>query len=845
VLTLEQLKKIPYWSLDPSEIIKILNSSEAGLSPTNVKENQVRFGTNTLNVKHHNHVIIEFLKQFKDPLILILLFASGISAALGQMTNFVIIIFMVSLSVVIDFYQEYQAEITAEKLRQKVSLMSGVIRLGKRLEIPSSQVVVGDIIEVSGGDIVPADARLIKSNDLLVNQSSLTGESFPQEKSIKKLDEKIFRESDQTNMLFQGTSIIQGDGLAVVVNVGQHTKFGQLAKNISSDRSENEFEIGIRRFGVLLMRVTFIMVVFVFVFNSFFKHDLLESFLFALALAVGLTPELLPVVITVNLSRGASRMSKKGVIVKKLSAIENLGSMQVLCTDKTGTLTKDEISLEIYEDIHQKKDDRVLKMGILNSFFQAGLKSPLEKAILKHKDIEISSYKKVDEIPFDFHRRRLSVIVTSKEKTTLITKGAPESFLPLSTHYEAKGKRFKLTPQVLKKINLRFANLSKQGFRVLAIGYKKVSSKTDFNLDDEAGLTFLGLMAFLDPPKEEVKSAISMFETQGVEIKILTGDNELVTQKICNDLDLKIKGVIVGSSLIGLDRQALFYIAKENTIFARLSPDQKESLILSLRENGLTVGYLGDGINDAPSLRVADVGMSVDNAVDVAKDVADLILLRKDLHILKDGLLEGRKTFGNVMKYIMMGTSSNFGNMFSVAIGSVFLPFLPMSPTQILLNNFLYDLSQIFLSGDKVDHQAITKPVKWDINFIKKFMLFFGPISSIFDIATYLILLYLFKANQSLFQTGWFVESLVSQTLIIFAIRTKVVPFFRSRPSNGILVSAIIITLFGLLAPFSPLVHYFGFTSLPVNFYLILSGMILVYFVLVENMKYWFYKKIV
>ncbi len=832
------------WVATDKDVLSLYQTDLHGLHQNDVEKRRLLFGPNEIAKEKEAHILIEFFSKFLDPLILILLFASLISAALGEFINFIIISVMVTMSVVLDFYQEHQAQSAAKKLREKVSLKATVTRHGVKQDIDASELIPGDVIHLTAGDIVPADARLIESRDLLANQSSLTGESFPQEKDDHTLKTEKLEVNQIDNMVFMGTSIIQGEATAVIVATGKSTRLGQIAKDLTQTRPPTEFEVGVRRFGLLLMRLTLILVIFVFFANALSRHQVIDSFLFSLALAVGLTPELLPIVITVNLSRGATRMAKKGVIVKNLPSIQNLGGMQVLCTDKTGTLTQDKIHLERYEDVYGKDNQKVLHFGFLNSYYQAGLKNPMENAILAHREVSTAGYEKVDEIPFDFIRKRLSVIVSEKNKLLMITKGTPEGIIGLSSHYFYDGKVRPLSKPILEKFNDRFKDLSKKGYRVLAVAYKDVEKKDKYSPEDETNLTLLGLMSFLDPAKSDAGIAIKILRSHGVEVKILTGDNELVTQKICSDIGLPVKGVVMGEQLENLTSDELFRVADDNTIFARLNPNQKERLILSMKRHGIGVGFLGDGINDAPSLRAADVGISVENAVDVAKEAADLILLKKDLHVFKDGLIEGRKTFVNVMKYIMMGTSSNFGNMVSVAIISLFLPFLPMLPIQLLLNNFLYDLSQIFLSSDTVDAESVTKPAIWDIRFINKFTLIFGPISSIFDFLTFGLMLYVFKASIPLFQTGWFIESLVTQTLIIFSIRTRVQPFYKSRPSNSLIFGALSILIFGLTVPFvTPVAKVFGFVPPPAMFYLILTIFVLAYFNLVERTKCWFYSR--
>ncbi|MGB9854694.1 MAG: magnesium-translocating P-type ATPase, partial [Candidatus Bathyarchaeales archaeon] len=697
---------------------------------------------------------------------------------------------------------------------------------------------------LSAGDIVPADARIISAKDLFVNQSALTGESFPVEKTAAPPKSREASITEWNNYLFMGTSVVSGTATAVVVKTGSLTEYGKIAKRLVVRAPETEFERGIRGFGFLIMEITFLLVLFVFFINALYKRDVLESLLFAVALAVGLTPELLPMIISVNLSKGALAMSKKGVIVKRLASIQNFGSMDVLCTDKTGTLTENRIKLVLHVNINGEDDEKVLLYSYLNSYHQTGLKSPLDEAILRYKDIDVRDYQKIDEIPFDFLRKRLSIVVEHENQRFMITKGAPEEVVKICSYYEIGDVIADITGEARRKIEQKYLELSADGFRVLGVAYKRIrEEKPVYAAGDEKELVFLGFIAFLDPPKETAKESLQFLSKAGVEVKILTGDNELVTRKVCEHLGFEIKGIVLGSEIAQMHDDALARVVEEANVFCRVTPAQKDRIIHALRNNGHVVGFLGDGINDAPSLRSADVGISVDNAVDVAKESADIILLQNDLTVLHDGVLEGRKTFGNTMKYIMMGTSSNFGNMFSVAGASLFLPFLPMLPTQILLNNLLYDFSQSTIPTDNVDQEYIEKPKRWDTSFIKRFMVFLGPISSIFDFLTFFIMLIFFNATEPLFQTAWFIESLSTQTLVIFVIRTKKSPFYKSKSSRLLLLSSIAIVTFALILPFTPLGAIFKFVAPPYTFFFVLAGLIAAYLVLVEAVKKWFYKR--
>ncbi len=835
-------KNTPYWLQTEQKLLSLLNTSEQGLTEDEAEKRLKIYGSNELAQKKKQTILLKFLAKFLNPLIIVLILASTVAAVLGDTLSFFIVFGIVVVSIIIDFYQSHQAEEAAEKLRQKVALKTLVIRNGVKKEIYISQVTVGDVLVLSVGDIVPADARLLSTKYLTINQSALTGESFPQDKQVLTLSDTTKSTSELTNCVFMGTNVISGEGTAVVVRIGNQTEFGKVAERLVEKRPETEFQKGTKEFGYFLTKTIFILVIFVFFINTFIKHDVLNSLLFALALAVGLTPELLPMVITVNLSKGALRMSKKGVIVKDLPAIQNFGSMDVLCTDKTGTLTEDRVELERYENIFGDEDPDVLLFGFLNSFHQGGIRNPLEEAVLKHKEVDIQDFEKVDEIPFDFIRKRLSVIVKQAEQQLLITKGSPEGIFEISTHYFSQNNKTPLTDELKEKIMKRFQELSSQGFRVLGVAFKEVEGRT-FSEKDEEGLSFLGLMAFLDPAKESAKESLKLLKKQNIDLKILTGDNELVTKKICDDLGLPIVGIAHGDDIDYLTDDALFNLVNKTTIFVRLNPNQKDRIILALKKHGHVVGFLGDGINDAPSLRAADVGISVDNAVDVAKESADLILLQKDLRVLSEGVYEGRATYGNIMKYIMMETSSAFGNMFSVAGASLFLPFLPMLPVQILLNNLLYDVSELSIASDSVDPEYLEKPKKWDINFIKHFMIIFGPISSIFDYVTFFALLLIFKASVPLFQTGWFLESILTQILIIFVIRTKRVPFFKSKPSSLLVISSLGVAVISLIFPFLPFSNIFSFTKPPLTFYFTLIPILALYFILVELAKKKFYER--
>ena len=836
-------------SLPANELLSSLDTSTTGLSSQEAEKRLEVYGRNELAKKKKRAAILNFLSRFKSPLVIILMIAGAISAALGSIPSVVVIYTMVFLSVFLAYYQETNASKAAELLREKVATSATVLRDNVKQEIKLSLIVPGDITCLSAGDITPADSRVIDAKDLFINQSALTGESFPVEKTSAPVKGKELSITEWNNYLFMGTSIVSGTATAVVVRTGGLTEYGKIAQRLVGKAPETEFERGIRKFGFLIMEVTFLLVLFVFMINALFHPDtngILQALLFSVALAVGLTPELLPMIITINLSKGAMAMSRKSVIVKRLSSIETFGSMDVLCTDKTGTLTENQIKLLLHIDMRGNDDQKVLLYSFLNSHFQTGLRSPLDEAILKHEEIEVSDFKKIDEVPFDFVRRRVSVAVEKKRQRFFIAKGAPEETLKVCSYYELKGVASDLSEEAHKKIEQKYHDLSAEGLRVLAVAYKKLrEEKAVYSINDERDMTFLGFVAFLDPPKETAKQSLQILSKAGVELKILTGDNEFVTKKVCSELGYEVKGVVLGNEISNMSDETLRAVVEQANVFARVTPAQKDRIINLLKLNGHVVGFMGDGINDATSLKTSDVGVSVNNAVDVAKESADIILLKNDLTVLGEGVLEGRKTFSNTMKYIMMGVSSNFGNMFSAAGGSVFLPFLPMLPIQILLNNLLYDTSQTVMTTDNVDAEQIEKPKRLDISFIRRFMITLGPVSSLFDFATFFTMLFVFNAwsNESLFQTAWFIESLCSQTLVVLIIRTRRVPFYKSKPSKYLTMMLLSVISFAIIVPYTPVGAFFGFMPPPPAFFLALVGILGAYALLAEGIKKWFYKR--
>ncbi len=840
-------KETPIQTIPIEKLFSILDTSAQGLSSGKAQIHQTLYGVNDPSQVRRRPVILQFLGHFNNFLVIILLFAAAISIFTGGATDAAIIIVIVFVSVALDFFQEYKAGNAAELLRKRIITKASVLRDGREQELPIHDLVPGDIISLSAGDIVPADARLLSARDFYVNQSTLTGEPYPVEKNASAGDpSKPLIEAE--NYIFLGTSVVSGRATAVITKTGLSTEFGKIAKKLTDRPPETEFERGLKQFSYLMTKFVFSLVIFVFFINALFRHGILESLLFSVALAVGMVPELLPMILSLNLSKGSIAMSKRGAIVKHPSSIQNFGSMDILSTDKTGTLTENRIALVKHLDIEGKDSGKVLQYSYLNSYFQTGLKSPLDDAILSCRDlagcstIDVTGVRKIDEIPFDFVRKRLSVVVSLESGTTMITKGAPEEILPICSQVEREGVPVPLDDEIRARVNRLYLDQSEQGFRTLAVCSRVVAGgKTQFTADDEQHLILLGLITFIDPPKESAPESVKMLAASGIELKILTGDNEVVARKICELIGLGVRGALTGTEIDRMDMEMLSSRVENATIFSRMTPVQKNRIMVALRRNGHVVGFMGDGINDAPSIREADVGISVENAVDIAKESADIILLRKDLRILNDGVVEGRRTVGNTMKYILMATSSNFGNMFSVAGASLFLPFLPMLPIQILLNNLLYSISQTAIPTDNVDPEYTERPKTWDIEFIKGFTILFGPLSSIFDFITFFLLLFVFRADPSLFQTAWFIESICTQTLIVFVIRTRVTPFYKSRPSGLLLGSTLLITVVGILLPVTLLGPLFGFVQPPPAFFAILGGLIVGYMALVELAKHWFY----
>jgi Mg2+-importing ATPase len=801
------------------------------------------YGPNDAATVKRSPLWLQFLVRFRNPLVIILLVASGLSAATGDFASFLIVVSIVTISITLDFVQEVRAQNAVEALRRSVAVRATVRRNGASLSLPIDQLVPGDIVELIAGDLVPADSRLLESRDLFVNQALLTGEPYPAEKQAGDAASGAENPAGASNAVFAGTSVISGTATIVICRTGGRTALGHLATSLAEKPPATAFVVGIRRFGMLIMYLTVLMVLFVLVVNISFHRPVLESLMFALALAVGLTPELLPMIVTVTLARSAMELSKRKVIVKRLSAIHDLGAMNVLCTDKTGTLTEATIKLVRTIDGRGAESQRAYAYACVNSQFESGMKSPLDEAILTAHPFDMASWRKIDEVPFDFERRRVSVLVEHDSKRRLIVKGAPEDLLRLSKQYEgADGAEQPLDAETRQAFEATLAGLSAQGFRALGIASRAVDgSHETAAITDESDLVFSGFAVFLDPPKASAGATIQAMAAAGIAVKVLTGDNELVTRHVFTEIGVGVTGILTGDALTQLSDEALIGQLSRVNLFCRVNPQQKLRVLLALKRLGHVVGFMGDGINDAPALHAADVGISVDGAADVARAAADLILLEHDLSVVREAVVYGRSTVQNVSKYVLMGSSSNFGNMFSMAGAALFLPFLPMLPIQILLNNLLYDVSEIAIPFDRVDPEAIAGPVNWDVKLIEKFMLVFGPVSSVFDFLTFYALLHLFGAGEALFQTGWFIESITTQVLVVFAIRTRR-QFFLSQPHRFLVSMALGTVAVAIVLPLLPVGKWFGFVAPPPLFFVYLIGATVAYLALVEITKGFFYR---
>ncbi len=839
-MRIPQFTREPYWSIPLPTLFKDYVTSEAGLSPSEATRRALQYGKNKVQIKQ-KWVIKLLLSKFANPLVVVLFFANGVSALVGDVTSSLIIATILFISVSLDFFQEYQANRVAEKIKQRVALTANVLRDGRALIEPADQLTYGDVFFLSPGNIVPADGRLISESELQIDQALLTGETIPQLKTlaVEKADTAV---SLRRNSVLMGTVVVSGQGIAVVTRIGENTELGKIGWLLAKPRPQTEFAHRVDNFGFFLLKVTFTLLLFVLFMLALSRHDVFESFLFALAIALRLTPELLTKIMTVTLARGAVRMASKGIIVKDLPSIQNLGSMDVLCTDKTGTLTEGVITLTGYEDVDGKASPQIIDLAWLNSTFQTTIRNYLDVAILNKKpSVKLGEYQKEVELTYDYQRKRVSVIIAHQRQKTLICKGMAESVLTICSSVRQRNHLLPMNTPLREKIADRITELNRKGIRVLAVASRPIEGKFTNDIAQEERLTFEGLLLFKDEPKASAAEALKLLELHQVEVKILTGDNAIVTTKICQELGLTVKGVLQGAELRNLNQAQLLSRARSATIFADLTPEDKRRIISALRNGNQVVGFLGDGISDALSLHEADVSISVNTGTDVAKESADLILMHKDLYVLKDGELESRKTYANGMKYMMMGTSSNFGNMLSVSIASIVLPFIPLLPIQLLLNNLLHNLSQSAIPSDRVDAADLRKPHRLDLQFIRKFMYIFGPVNSCFDLAAGVMLLLVLHSTPEVFRTGVFIASFVTQSFIIFSIRTSKVPFLQSKVSRVLVLSMFLSISAALLLPISPLASLFKFAVLPFQFYLFLACLVVVNFTVTDWLKKWFY----
>ena len=832
------------WKLPASRLLEQLDVTPAGLGLAAAKARLAAFGPNDAATAKRVPGWLQFLSRFGNPLVIILLVASGLSAFAGDIASFVIVMAIVTISMTLDFVQESRAQSAVEALRRSVAVHAMVRRDGAIATLPVDRLVPGDIVELIAGDLVPADSRLLESRNLFVNQALLTGEPYPAEKRAGDSAAGAGNPVGASNAVYAGTSVVSGTATIVICRTGARTALGHLATSLAEKPPATAFVLGVRRFGMLIMRLTLLMVLFVLVVNIGFHRPVLESLMFALALAVGLTPELLPMIVTVTLARSAMDLAKRKVIVKRLSAVHDLGAMDMLCTDKTGTLTEAKIAMVSAIDGHGVESPGVFAQAFINSQFESGMKSPLDAAILTARPFDMTGWTKIDEVPFDFERRRVSVLAEHAGTRRLIAKGAPEDILRLSGLYEdSGGVERPLDPAARAAFLATLDGLGAQGFRALGVARRDVEpDHATAAIADESGMVFAGFAVFLDPPKASAGATIQALAAAGVGVKVLTGDNEMVARHVFAEIGVAVTGVLTGDALSHLSDEALLGQLPKVNLFCRVNPQQKHRVLLALKRLGHVVGFMGDGINDAPALHAADVGISVDGAADVARAAADLILLEHDLSVVLEAVAQGRRTVRNVSKYVLMGSSSNFGNMFSMAGAALFLPFLPMLPIQILLNNLLYDVSEIAIPFDHVDEEDIARPVTWDVRTIERFMLVFGPVSSIFDFLTFYVMLHLFGAGEALFQTGWFIESMTTQVLVVFAIRTRR-RFYQSKPHWLLAMTAFAAVAAALLLPMIPAAGaWFGFVPPPPLFFAYLIGAMVAYLALVEVVKGIFYR---
>ena len=831
-----------FWSLTTSDALKYVSSTDKGLSNNEVKARLKKYGANTFKAQSRSSAVILFLMQFKNPITILLIAAALLSMGLGDLSDAFIILFIILVSSSLGFWQEKGAANAVAELLKMVQIKCRIVRDEKEIELPVETIVPGDIIILSAGDVIPADSLLLESKELFIDEAAFTGETFPVEKNVGIVDAGAAL-AKRGNSLFMGSHVVSGKARALVITTGKQTEFGKISDRLRLKNPETDFEKGIRQFGYLLMEITLVLVLVIFAINILLHKPALDSFLFSLALAVGLTPQLLPAIISVNLSVGARAMAKQQVIVKRLASIENFGCMNILCSDKTGTITDGKVTLKDALDIEGNHSNKTLQYAWLNATMQQGFKNPIDAAIRSSYQGNVDGFTVQSEIPYDFNRKRLTIQVKNEKENIAITKGALNAILDICDTAETASGQVIPMKDKSGAINDEYKKLSAEGFRVLGVAYKKGSNDKNFTKADEDKMIFLGFITLFDPPKKDVLQTIQGLNNLGVQLKLITGDNALVAASLAKQIGIENPVILTGLQIRNMSDSALFKQAPVTNIFAEVEPNQKERIILLLQKSGNVVGFMGDGINDAPALHAADVGISVDTAVDVAKEAADIILLNQDLNVLITGIIAGRKTFSNTMKYIFMATSANFGNMFSMAGASLFLPFLPLLPKQILFMNLLTDFPQMAIATDKVDAIAVDKPHRWNIKFIKRFMITFGLLSCVFDYLTFGVLLFLMKEDEKIFQTGWFVESVISATLIVLVVRTRLA-FFKSLPGKYLSIATSMIVLFVLVLPLMPFAGLFGFVRLPLSFYGWMLLIVAVYVFSAEKLKQWFYRKI-
>ena len=837
-IPLNQTDKL-FWTLSTDVALNQLGTSRNGLAQEEVQRRLLRFGANLLKPKGKTDTLTLLINQFRSPLVLILIIAAILAFFLGDPINGGIVLTIVVISGLLGFWQERGSTMAVQKLMAIVQLKVSVVRGPNHVEIPIEDIVPGDVVLLAAGDVIPADCLIIASKDLFVDEATLTGETYPAEKSVGILPGET-PVAHRTNSLFMGTHVISGNAKALVINTGLHTEFGKIAEHLKFRPPETEFEHGVKQFGYFLMIVTRVLAMAILVINIYFQRPLLDSVLFSLALAVGLTPQLLPVIISINLSHGAKRMAAQKVIIKRLASIENFGSMNILCSDKTGTLTEGIMRLHSFAGADGVENDKVLLYSYLNSSYETGYNNPIDTAIRAHKPLDISTYQKLDEVPYDFIRKRLSILVSSKDGNIIISKGTLPGLFSICSQAETSSGVVNLS-SVLEKIQAQFEDYNHQGFRVLGVAYRTNITGATISKDDEKEFTFAGFIVLEDPIKAGVAETIIKLKAQGIALKVISGDNRLVTEHIGEQVGLSTSQIITGSELLHISDAALVQQANQTSLFAEIEPNQKQRIIIALKKAGNVVGYIGDGINDAPALHAADVGISVDSGADVAKEAADIVLLEKDLAVLEHGVHEGRVTFANTLKYVFMATSANFGNMFSMAGASIFLSYLPLLPKQILFTNLMTDFPEMNIASDNVDTEMIMQPRRWDIKFIRKFMLIFGILSSVFDYLTFGALLLVLHATETQFRTGWFMESVISASLVVLVIRSRRT-ILRSRPGKSLLIATLSVVAATLILPFTPLAQVFGFSSLPFSFIFVIIGIVVVYIAAAQLANKAFYR---